>query len=277
MKYSQILLATGLLTIVIALFGCSAPSAELLDSPIIGELERGMESGASTFDHSLYDELLQAHVDQDSGLVDYAGLKAEEEKLDSYLATLGEVDLTTIDGDEQLALLINAYNAYTLKLIIENYPGVASIRDLSDPWTTVRYHVGGYQLSLDQIEHNIIRPLYRDPRIHFAVNCAARDCPNLADFAFTGAEVDSQLDARTRAILTDSRFVRVENDRLLYTRVMHWYESDFTDPAFSGHARNVASYIAPYGTAEVRSFIESHDGDPPTSPLDYDWSLNDAN
>ena len=266
-----------LVVVFCAIVGCSAPGAELIDCPIVDELEAGMESGDQVFDHSGYTELLEAHVDSTAGTVDYAALQDDEEQLDAYLASLADVDLSELDGDEQLALLLNAYNAYTLKLILEHYPGIDSIRDISSPWTTERYDVGGYTLSLDQIEHGIIRPLYKDPRIHFVVNCAARSCPYLAEYAYTGEQLEEQLQERTEAILSDERFVRIEDDRLRYTKVMEWYESDFVDSSFTGHAPNVAQYIARYSSDEVRQFVESNDGDPRTSSLDYDWDLNDRN
>ena len=262
-------------SLAIAIAGCSAPKAELYDGPIVGELQSGWDDGDESFDHEVYEELLQAHVDSESGTVDYAALQQEEEKLDSYLSAIADVDVSTLPKNEQLALLINAYNAYTLKLIAENYP-LDSIRDISSPWTTERYEVGGHTLSLDGIEHNLIRPLFLDPRIHFAVNCAAIDCPHLAEFAFTGDKIDEQLRERTEAILSNEKFLRVENDILHLPKVMDWYSDDFLSESFQGHASTLPEYVAPFTTDEVRQFIENHDGDPPTRFLDYDWGLNDT-
>ncbi len=266
------ILAALLLTAV----ACSAPRSELLDSPIVDELRQGWDSGDESFDHSSYTTLLQAHVDPDAGTVDYAGLADNANDLNAYLASLAAVDLTTLPRDEQLALLINAYNAYTLRLILDHYPGIDSIRDISAPWTTERYDVGGYTLSLDQIEHNLIRPLYLDPRIHFVVNCAAVDCPHLADFAFTGADLEDQLEDRTRAILSNPKFLRVEDGRLYLPKVMDWYQADFLSDEFHGSVDRLPEYVIPYATEEVRGFITSHDGNPPATFLDYDWSLNDT-
>lgn len=258
----------------IFLTACSAPAAELSEGPIVSELEAGRESGEAVFDHSAYAALLQEHVVAESGRVDYAGFKADEDKLDAYLQRIATADLKTLGEDEQLALLINAYNAYTLKLILENYP-LDSIRDLSDPWQTARYVVGSHTLSLDNIEHNLIRPLYKDPRIHFAVNCAARDCPPLRPFAYTGAALDDQLDQVTRSVLSSPSFVRVETDQLHVTRLFEWYGGDFTDDDFHGHASTIPAYIARYTSPEVRSFIEDAGNEPPIQFLDYDWRLND--
>lgn len=252
-----------------------APSADLLEKPVVDRLKQGMSEGDETFEHGPYDALLSAHVDEKEGTVDYEGLAEQEAKLDAYLSEVADADLAELSEDAQLALLINAYNAYTLKLILEHYPDIDSIRDVDDPWSTVRWEVGGQKLSLDQIEHGLIRPLYRDPRIHFAVNCAAVDCPHLAESAYTGADVDEQLGARTQATLSDDKFVRIEEGELRYTKVMHWYQDDFVDPSFQNHAESVPGYIARYTRDEVRQSIEEHDGDPPASPLSYDWALND--
>jgi len=273
-RYANIIMLCGVVGLVCA--ACEpAPSADLLDEPIVDRLEQGISEGDGTFDHGAYDTLLSAHVDETAGTVDYSGLAEQEAKLDAYLSEVAEADLAELSGDAQLALLINAYNAYTLKLILEHYPDIDSIRDIDEPWSTVRWEVGGQRLSLDQIEHGLIRPLYRDPRIHFAVNCAAVDCPHLAESAYTGAEIDEQLEARARATLSDDKFVRIEDGELRYTRVMHWYRSDFVDSAFDDHAESVPGYIVRYTRDEVRQFIEDHDGDPPSAPLSYDWALND--
>lgn len=252
-----------------------APSADLLDKPVVDRLKQGISEGGGTFEHGRYDALLSAHVDEEEGTVDYAGLAEQEAKLDAYLSEVADADLAELSGDAQLALLINAYNAYTLKLILEYYPDIGSIRDIDDPWSTVRWEVGGQEFSLDHIEHGLIRPLYQDPRIHFAVNCAAVDCPHLAESAYTGAEIDEQLEARTRATLSDDKFVRIDESELRYTKVMHWYQNDFVDSSFQNHAESVPDYIARYTRDEVRQFIEDHDGDPLSSPLSYDWALND--
>lgn len=277
---SLFVVAAVLLTPV---FAAAGSSSQLFDGPIVDELRQGQTTGDDTFDHSTYDALLDRHVDMDAGTVDYAGVKRDHDELQQYLGELADADLTSLGADEQLALLINVYNGCTLDLIVDHYPGIDSIRDISSPWDIQRCEVGGHTLTLDQVEHEIIRPMYRDPRIHFAVNCAAVDCPPLADFAYQGARIDDQLRARTEAVLSDEQFVRTESrllfgDRLRFTRVMHWYEDDFVDDQFKGHADTVAAYIGEHTQDdELGAFIEDHDGDPPARPLRYDWSLNDSN
>lgn len=249
---------------------------QTLESPIVGELETGMQEGEGSFDHTAFDELLSAHVDASKGTVDYAALAEERDKLDSYLGRIAEADLAELSADAQLALLINAYNGYTLQLILDNYPELDSIQDLSEPWSIERFTVGGHTLSLDQIEHGLIRPIYRDPRIHFAVNCAAVDCPHLAEEAYAGENLDQQLETQTEAILTNEKFVQLQDGTLRFPRVMKWYRIDFVDDSFEGSAANIPSYLADYTRDEVRNFVEQHDGAPPAEPLEYDWSLNDV-
>lgn len=230
------IVAVGLLLLVllVILVGCSSgclslftPKAELVDSPIVEDLQQAPDE-PEAFDHSDYGELLHQHVDYDAARVDYAGLKADESKLDAYLDAIAKADLTKLDDDGKLALLINAYNAYTLKLILENYPGVESIKDLDNPWKSERYKVAGHTLSLDDIEHGLIRPLYKDSRIHFAVNCASVGCPPLAAEPYEGATIDKQLDQATKRTLGDERYARVENDKLKLTSVMNWYRTDLS-------------------------------------------------
>ncbi len=255
--------------------GACAPKAELIGGDVTDDLQQGIEQGDKTFDHSALTALLSEHVDPDTDKVDYAGLKADRADLDAYLETVAQADLTTLGEDEQMALLINAYNAYTLELIVENYPGLESIRDISEPWETEKYVVGGYTLSLNDIEHGLLRPLYKDPRIHFAVNCASIGCPPLRTDAFTGADLDAQLDAATRDTLSAREFVQIQGEALAVTRIMKWYGDDFTNPEYTGHADSLPAYIKPYTRAEVATFIDAKGGDLEVTFLEYDWSLND--
>jgi hypothetical protein len=266
---------------VAALSACSsgcvslfAPKAQLVDSPIVEELGEG-SSGAGEFDHSIYAELLQAYVDYDTARVDYAGLKDDEAKLDAYLDQLKRAQLESLGDDASLALLINAYNAFTLKLILDHYPDLNSIKDIDSPWKTTRWVIGGHKLSLDDIEHGLIRPLYKDSRIHFAVNCASIGCPPLADWPYEGSKIDEQLDLAARRTLGDEHYARVEGDELLLTSVMNWYRRDFVGDEFSPSAESLPLYAARYAGEEVRALVEQKGGEPAVGFIEYDWSLND--
>lgn len=263
------------LLISLTMIAC-APKAKVLEAPVAQHIKTGIKQGTKTFDHSAYDALLQKHVDAKTHRVNYTGLKADRAKLNSYLNTLAAVDLKQYTGDALMALLINAYNGYTLSLILDHYPGVKSIKDLKAPWKTARYKVGGATLSLDNIEHNLLRPIYKDPRIHFAVNCASIGCPPLMNRAFTGATLNAQLDEATRTALRSPKYVRMEGETLKLTSILNWYGKDFINPDFKGHKKTVAAYVAQYTTPTIKTSIEKQHGEPNTSFLDYDWRLNDS-
>lgn len=267
----------GMLAVAILMMssisGC-APRAKPLDSPLVTDLEKGRQSGDAAFDHAPLGALLKAHVREDTAKVDYAGLKQDEAKLDAYLKSIARVDAKTLNRGEQKALLINAYNAYTLKLILEHYPDLESIRDIEKPWDSARYEVAGYTLSLNNIEHGLLRPIYKDPRIHFAVNCASIGCPPLRATPYSGAAetLDAQLEEATKTTLDNKRYVSLRENEVAITRIMDWYGDDFTDTSFDGHASSVLAYVARYNEAVSKKVEE---GDLGVTFLDYDWKLND--
>jgi hypothetical protein len=250
-----------------------APKANIAETEITAKLSPDSE-GAEEFDHSGYATLLEEHVDYETARVDYSGLAEDEQALDSYLDALAEVDLSSLGADAQLAVLINAYNAFTLKLILEHYPDIESIKDISKPWDTARWTLGGAEISLNQLEHGLIRPIYKDSRIHFAVNCASIGCPPLAPWPYTGADLDAQLDKAARRTLQDDRYARVEDGEFQVTPLMNWYKPDFVSEDFEPTAETIPAYAAMYGDAEIRTFVASEER-PGYSFLDYDWSLND--
>ena len=227
-----------------------------------------------SFDHSAFNGLLADHVDA-AGLVDYPGLAKRVDELDAYLKTLAEVPFPALGRDEKLALLINAYNAFTLRLMVD-HPGIDSITSIpaEKQWDDVRWDIGGTKYSLKQIENEQIRPNFIEPRIHWAVVCAAIGCPPLRNEAYTAEKLESQLDAQTRRVLTrGTRWYQVESEgasagtTLLVTPIFEWYGGDFkqTDG-------DVAKYIATYDDA-VASLIANGET-PVVSSLEYDWQLN---
>lgn len=209
-------------------------------------------------DHAAFDKLLETYVDAE-GNVDYRGLKGREVELDTYLAQLAAVDPAPLSRDEQLAYYINAYNAATLSLIVDNYP-VASITDLDggEPWDVERVELAGETYSLNQLENDVIRPHFEEPRIHFAVNCAAASCPPLRSGAFTGDRLEAQLEEQTRAFLTDPAYTSVDGGTAEVSKIFDWYGADFDD---------VAAFIGDYRD-DVNPNTEITFGE-------YDWSLNE--
>lgn len=226
-------------------------------------------SGDATFDHSLIDSVLKQHVDG-LGRVDYAALKADPSRLDAYIASLAQVDLDTLGRDERLALLINAYNAFTLRLIVDHYP-VASIKDIpiADRWDAQRWNVGGNTWSLNDIEHEQIRPNFVEPRIHFALVCAARGCPPLINRAYEAATLDAQLESATQSVHQQPTWLQYTPGAatIRLTALYNWYGGDFEQVA-----GDVLRYVARY-SADLRASLDAGRR-PRVEFLDYDWSLN---
>ena len=226
--------------------------------------------GQESFDHSVFDQLLGRHVDGD-GLVDYQGLGADVADLDHYIEALGDARFDALTRDEKLALLINAYNAFTLRLMLE-YPDVDSIRSIpsSKRWDAKRWVVGGQTFSLTQIENERIRPNFIEARVHWALVCAAIGCPPLRAEAYTGDRLEEQLAAQTARVFTrGTRWYQVSADlrKVRVSAIMNWYRGDFEQVSGS-----LADFVGAHDGA-VREAIASG-RTPSVSFLDYDWSLN---
>ncbi len=205
------------------------------------------------------------------GLVDYAGLKESQEQLDAYAGSLAAARFEELGRDEKLALLINAYNAFALRLVLEHWP-LASIRDIpaEQRWDARRWGLGGETLSLNQLENERIRPKFREPRIHFALVCAARGCPPLRAEAYTGARLESQLLEQARIVHSDERWLRFDPStrELLLTELYNWYGSDF---------RQVAGSVPEYVALHAPKVHAALDAGRHVEVLwiPYDWSLNE--
>ncbi len=225
--------------------------------------------GEAAFEHAALEALLARHV-EDGGAVNYAGLGRDSTALDAYLERLGAAPFDTLGRDEKLAFLINAYNAFTLRLILDHWP-VASIKDIpsAQRWDARRWRLAGRLLSLNQIEHDEIRPKFREPRIHFALVCAARGCPPLRREAYVGARLAEQLEDQARYVHAHERWFRWDgaSQTVHLTELYRWYGGDFEQDAGSV-LRFVARHSAP-----VRAALESGLR-PRTKWIPYDWSLN---
>lgn len=241
-------------------------------------------------DHAAFTAVLQRVVR--GPLVHYAALAREPEGLDAYLAALAGTDsaaLAAAPRAARLAFWINAYNACTVKLVIEHYPirpaafpralvralqGVPanSIRQIPETFTRAFCDVAGAPRSLDGIEHEIIRPM-DEPRIHFAVNCAARSCPVLAPEAYEAARLDAQLDAAVRRFVENPEHYQLERRAngavLRLNKVLDWYQQDFGDEA------GVVAFLLPYLPPEDAAYIRDH-GPVRVEYAAYDWTLNDT-
>ncbi len=222
------------------------------------------------FEHGAFDALLRAHVDAD-GWVDYAALQRQEQQLDAYLATLATAPFDAMPRDEKLAFLINAYNAFTLKLILEHYP-TPSIRDIPEKqrWDARRWELAGQTVSLNQIEHEMVRPRFKEPRIHFALVCAAVGCPKLLNRAYAAERLEAQLEAQTRYAHEHDRWFRYDaaSDTVYLTKLYDWYGGDFEQTA-----GGVLEYASRYVPTLKQALDQGRS--PSIRWLDYDWKLNE--
>jgi hypothetical protein len=232
-----------------------------------------------TVDHGVWDRFLRRYtVLGPDGIVRvaYGSVSAEDRQaLDQYLQGLSTVAVTHLSRSEQLAYWLNMYNALTVKVVLDHYP-VASIRDIaispgllsSGPWDRPLTTVDGLALSLNDIEHRILRPLWRDPRVHYGLNCASIGCPNLPVAAISAATADAVLDAGARAFVNHPRGASVTAAGLQVSSIYIWFKEDFggTDPSVIAHLRQYADPDLLQALAAVDD-ISSHR---------YDWSLNGA-
>ncbi len=229
-----------------------------------------------TVDHSTYDRLLKRYVHATkSGLnvVDYGEFKKTgHAELKQYLTRLQAVDVKGLDRDEQFAFWVNLYNAKTLDVILQRYP-VSSIKDIwsglfsPGPWKLKNMKVAGVDLTLDDVEHVILRGLWGDPRIHYAVNCAAIGCPNLFREAFTSKNLARLLETGARNYVNSPRGARFSKDRLTVSKIYKWFIVDFGNSE-QGVLKHLRRYAAPE-LAERLKKVRS------ISSYEYDWALND--
>lgn len=241
----------------------------------LGEQMPSALTSRQAFSHAQFDHVLRKFVDA-KGDVRYETLKAQvDSTLTPYLQKLAEADLAPLDRDERLALWINAYNAYTLKLIVDHYP-VTNIRNIEGPSeesTPFQRPVGPVAdtgRTLDEIEHEIIRDRFNEPRIHFALVCAAKSCPQLRREAYTGPRLNAQLDDQARRFLHAERKNRIpaEDGTVALSRILKWYGSDFGPTPEA-----VQRKLAPYFEGRVRDSLRK--GGYEIRFLPYDWTLND--
>jgi len=223
---------------------------------------------AITADHSIYATLLEKYVKQ--GQVDYQGFKAQEEKLDQCLKVLEKTDSDKLSGNEQFAFYINAYNAWTIKLILSGYPGVKSIKDLGNilksPWKKKICRIDGDVITLDDIEHKILRPRFKDPRVHFAINCAALSCPPLGSEPYIGSTLDQQLNDASTAFINNPQRNYLQDNTLYISKIFKWFSEDFDN--------DVIGFLIKYAKEDLKKELEAKRSNIKIKYLDYDWSLN---
>lgn len=225
----------------------------------VGFDDMAVEAPVSVPDHGLWNDLLTEHVSA-TGRVDYTALKASEASVDAYLATLQQYPPTrTWSKNEIMAYWINAYNAFTVKLILKNHP-TTSIKNIDggNPWDTKWIKLAGSTYSLNQIENDILRRQYGDARIHFAVNCAAKSCPPLHNRAFTAKNLNATLSQLTRKFINNPAFNTLGAKELRLSRIFDWYQSDFG---------NLIGFLSQYTDVPIAE-------DATIQYNEYEWILN---
>ena len=202
----------------------------------------------------------------------YGGVSSENTKrLRHYLKTLSELDPRTLNRNEQLAYWVNLYNALTVELILKNYP-VKSITKLGKgwfrqgPWDEELITIAGKALSLNDIEHRILRPIWNDSRIHYAINCASIGCPDILPTAFTGAEINDQFDKAARRFINQSKGVNFVSGRLVLSKIFEWYEDDFAGE------KGVRKELLKYAEKGLRDQLRAYQGG---ISYHYNWKLNE--
>ncbi len=272
--------ALALVAVALPLFGFGGLEAVFAPKAELWERWEAHDSTATrSIDHGAWDALLQRYLRGDKEGVnhfDYGGVSAEDRQaLDGYIARLAGLDIDRYNRDEQFAYWANLYNALTIQVVLDHYP-VDSIRDIDispglfadGPWDKALVTVKGEELTLNDIEHRILRPIWRDPRVHYAVNCASIGCPNLQTLAFTGATLDAQLEQAARDFVNSKRAVQDGNAGLVVSSIYAWFQDDF-----GGKPETIIEHLKRYAEGEAAAKLNKWDS---LEGHDYDWSLNDA-
>ena len=236
--------------------------------------------GTLSVDHATWDGFLSQYRREDAAgvaRINYSAVTdADRRALDGYLQQLASTPVDSLSRPEQFAYWANFYNALTLQVILDHYP-VDSIRDVdispglfsNGPWGAKLVTVAGEELSLDDMEHRILRPIWQDPRIHYAVNCAAVGCPNLLPQALRPATLETDLEAAARAYVNDPRGARIDGDGdLIVSSIYDWFEEDF-----GGSEVGVLAHLRRYADGPLVAALA---GRTRIDDNDYDWTLNDT-
>ncbi len=262
---------------IVAAYACSTRASALF----------AQQTGAFDAHYAAWDALLKKHVkwlpDNKQSRVNYKGFQADRSELKKVLDGMSAVPKADFDKwprEQQMAFLINAYNAFTVELILGKYPDLKSIKDLgsfiSPPWKKKFFTLLGEERNLDWIEHEQLRPKYGDPRVHVAVNCASIGCPALPPEAFTPARLDAQMEEGMARFLGDRTRNRYADGKLEVSQIFKWFKEDFekgnkgfskVEDVFAKYADQLASLPADRDKIRAKNVT--------VTQLDYDWSLND--
>lgn len=238
---------------------------------------------AVPFSDAAYAHILDRYVNS-NGLVDYQGLQANAESLKAFNESLGTVAPKTYaswSDAEKIAFLINAYNAFTLESIIDQNPLKDSIRDIPGVWKIRRFNIAGQSKTLDDIEHQMLRQQFNEPRIHAALNCTAISCPPLRIEPYTAEELDQQLEDQVKRWLSTPQGLQIDRsqNRVAISAIFDWFGDDWipqygVETGFTGNEKQRATlnFISQYVSPSDREYLRQ--GNYQLSYLEYDWTLN---
>ena len=234
-------------------------AAEPTPELVVQEPPLKQEEPKVVFSHDLWDQLLRKYVSA-SGKVNYNGFRNDKAQLQQYLDLLAaNPPQSSWSRGKRLAYWINAYNAFTVKLIVDNYP-VSSITKLhgGKPWDRQWIKLGSNTYSLNAIENDIIRPKFQEPRIHFAVNCAAKSCPPLLNKAWTADNLERNFEKQTKAFINNSQQNSLKANAVQLSKIFEWYKQDFG---------NLTNFLNKYSDIQINANAK-------VSYKEYDWALN---
>ncbi len=254
-----------------------ANAVTLMTASVTEQFSKINTSSQKTIDHKAFSQLLKQYVKADkNGLnrVDYKGFKTKQSALKSYIKTLETVKVTSLSKSEQFAYWANLYNAVTINVVLDAYP-VKSIKDIdispgifsNGPWGKKLVTIEGTKISLVDIEHQILRKVHKDPRVHYAVNCASVGCPNLQNQAFDGKNLQAQLNRAARDYVNSNRGAVVKGNRLAISKIYVWFKKDF-----GGNDRGVLAHLKKHADKDLKAKITKIGS---INSSFYDWTLND--
>jgi len=272
MKTWRQLAATGLTLLLLSWFSTApaAPSAKLWE-----RWNAFNPASNATINHETWDNWLKSFVSTDADGVNrvaYGSVtQTDRKQLKTYIDDLTSLQISDYNRDQQRAYWINLYNALTIDIVLKHYP-LESIRNISSglfssgPWRLKLAQIEGEALTLDDIEHRILRPIWQDPRIHYAVNCASLGCPNLQPSAFTAENTENLLQTAAREFINSARGARVIDNKLQVSRIYDWFEKDF-----GGNEAGVIKHLRQYATGGLATALGSIED---IDEYAYDWQIN---
>jgi hypothetical protein len=275
MKYRFLFMSFFALLILFAWFGRAGAAPR---SVLWSFWNRADETSSVTVDHSPWSDFLDSYLVTDSSdgvnRVRYGAVSSgDREELEDYISSLARVEVRALNSKEQMAYWINLYNALTVQVILDHFP-VESIRDIdispglfSDgPWGAKLLQIEGKKVSLNDIEHRILRPVFLDNRIHYAVNCASIGCPNLRPRAYTAKNLEKMLEAGAREYVNSPRGARFEGSRLVVSSIYDWFQEDFGDSE-----EEVIEHLIAYASPDLAAKLKAYRG---RLRYEYNWDTN---